>query len=96
MEINTTALLKEYNLELNLEEKIEYDDYEGIIRAFMIRRTLLAHLEFLTEKEYKMILKYEKIFDDVFDKLLAKYPQVKEEIDDGLIKLMRYQLKKVA
>lgn len=89
-------LLTRYEEELNLKEKLKYNDYEGIGQTFMIRGLLLSDIDALTTREYNKILKFEKIIQSVYEPLLAKYPQLKKAIDEGRSKMLEYQLKKVA
>ena len=96
MNMTTKELLQEYELELNLKEKIKYNDYEGIGRAFMLRGILLNEVGDLTQEEYDEILKYEKVIENVYESLIAKYPQLKGVIEEGRSRMISYQLKLVA
>ncbi len=96
MEVTIKELLKRYEEELNLEEKLKYNDYEGIGQTFMIRGLLLSDIDTLTMQEYNKILKFEKIIQKIYEPLLAKYPQLKKAIDEGRSKMLEYQLKNVA
>ncbi len=93
---NIEELLKLYEIELNLDEKIQHDDYEGIGQTFVFRGALLSELDSLTEEQYKKILKFEKIIEKYKDSLIANYPQLKTTINDGRLKLFDYFLQKVA
>ncbi len=95
MNMTTEELLKEYKMELNLREKLQYNDYEGIGRAFMLRGILLDTKD-LAKKQYDKILKYEKIIEDLYSELIAEYPQLKEIIEEGRSKMISYQLRLVA
>ncbi len=96
MELTMKQLLKRYKEELNLEEKLKYNDYEGIILAFTYRETLLEEPGFLTKTNCDKMIKYERIIEKNYDSLLAKYPQLKELIDEGRNILFKYFLKQAA
>ena len=96
MEMTIKELLKEYKMELDLKEKLKYNDYEGIGETFMLRGMLLSDINSLTKEEYDEILIYEKEIQEVYDELLAKYPQLKRVIEEGRSKMIEYQLKSVA
>ena len=94
--MTSKELLIEYKMELDLKNKLKYNDYEGIGETFMLRGMLLSDINSLTKEEYNEILIYEKIIQDVYDELLAKYPQLKRVIEEGRSKMIEYQLKMVA
>jgi hypothetical protein len=95
MKMNTKELLKRYKEELDLEEKIKHNDFEGVVHTFMFRRILFVEHE-LTEEEYNKMLKHEAYIYSIQDKLLAMYPQLRETIEDVRVKMLEYQLKLVA
>ena len=95
MDMNTRELLKEYKQELNLEEKIKYNDYEGIVRALMLRAILVTEHN-LSEEEYNEIYKNEAYVFSIQDKLLAQYPQLRTTIEEIRLKIAEIGLKKVA
>ena len=95
MKMNTKELLKRYKEELDLEEKIKHNDFEGVVHTFMFRRILFVEHE-LTKEEYNKMLKHEAYIYSIQDKLLAMYPQLRKTIEDVRVKMLEYQLKLVA
>ena len=95
MKMNTKELLKRYKEELDLEEKIKYNDFEGVVHTFMFRRILFVEHE-LSKEEYNQMIKHEAYIYSIQDKLLAMYPQLRTTIEDVRVKMLEYQLKLVA
>ena len=95
MEVTIKELLKAYKRELNIEEKIKHNDYEGVVQAFMLRRIILVDHD-LTTREFNQMMKHEAFIYSIQDKVLAQYPQLRTTLEEVRLKMFEYQLQKVA
>jgi len=96
MNMTTKELLKAYEEELDLDEKLKYNDYESIGELFIFRGILLRGIVDLTQDQYDIMIKYEKVIEEYKEALIARYPQLRETINDGRVMLFQYYLQKVA
>ncbi len=93
--MEAVTLLRKYENHLKFLDKL-YDNEEEVMDMLMIRGQLVDIIDELTVSEFEQLVEYEKKLELFREKIIFKFPKLKNVFDRDQLEILRRFVLKVA